>query len=229
VTQANHYRLDTVLQLESIVSGVSQGDAIDGRGELPSTRFYLTVGSVSTMDVGWITLLREQLSDGFRDLAGAHATVVVPVSDRLISRIVAQRIPESAPIREFELTAHDGNRITIRIRLAKPAFLPPIQVALVIDQQPDLPESPVLSLALDSQAMGALAATALRFVDLLPAGIRFDGRRFRIDLKTLLERRNAADVLTCLTELKVTTTEHRVVVHARAALPPPSPLSGTHL
>ena len=184
---------------------------------------------MSSLDDWWGTLLREQQSDGFRDLAGAHATVVLPVSDRLITRIVAQRIPESAPIREFELTAHDGNRITIRIRLAKPAFLPPIPVALVIDQQPDLPESPVLWLALESLAVGALAATALRFVDVLPAGIRFDGGRFRIDLKTLLERRNAADVLTCLTELKVTTTDHRVVVHASAVLPPPSPLSGAHL
>ena len=184
---------------------------------------------MNSFDDWWTALLREQQSNGYLDLTGAQATVVLPVSDRLINRIVARRIPVSAPIREFEVTAHDGDRITIRIRLAKPAFLPPIQVALVIDEQPDLPESPVLWLALEAQGVGGLAATALRFLDALPSGIRFDGRRFRIDLKTLLERRNVADVLAYLTELKVTTTDRRVVVHARGVLPPPWPLSGAHL
>jgi hypothetical protein len=173
------------------------------------------------LDDWGVTLLRELQSDGFADLTGAHGTIVLPVSDRLISRIVALRLPASAPVREVQLTAHAGDRITVRVRLARPAFLPSIQMTLAIAQQPDLPTSPVLALAIESQAMAGLAAMAVRFVDVLPAGVRFDGRRFIIDLKTLLEQRNAAWVLTCLTELKVTTTDRRVVVKARGLLPAP--------
>jgi hypothetical protein len=169
------------------------------------------------VDDWWVTLLRGQQSDGLSDFAGAQADIVLPVSDRLITQVIAQRLPRSGTgtVREFHLLAHPANRITVRVRLAKPAFLPPLQMTLVIDQQPALPASPLVALAVESQTIAALAGTALRFADFLPAGVRFDGRRFVIDLRTLLEQREAAGVLTWLTDLKLATDEGRVVVHAR--------------
>ena len=160
------------------------------------------------MERWWVTLLRQQQSDGFPDLAGTEVSVTVPLSDRLMSRLVAERLTADVPIRDFDLSAHDGDLMRIRIRLAKPAFLPPIQIRLAIERQLELPTNPTLVLKVASQGVASLAAIALPFVDVLPAGVQYTEGRFIINVRTILERQNAADVLNYLTEVKVTTAEH---------------------
>ena len=170
------------------------------------------------MDAWWVTLLREQQSDGFPDLAGASATIVLPISDRLISRIVAARIPPTVPIREFELLAESGNTVTIRFRLSKPAFLPGAQLQLRIERQPELPASPTVVLAIVSRGVASVALRALTFADVLPPGIHFDGKRFTVDLATVDGQRGAG-LLSYFTELEFTTVEGRLIVRARGGLP----------
>jgi hypothetical protein len=136
-----------------------------------------------------------------------------------MSRLVAERLTADVPIRDFDLSAHDGDLMRIRIRLAKPAFLPPIQIRLAIERQLELPTNPTLVLKVASQGVASLAAIALPFVDVLPAGVQYTEGRFIINVRTILERQNAADVLNYLTEVKVTTAEHHVIVRARARLP----------
>ena len=171
------------------------------------------------MEPWWVTLLREQQSDNFPDLAGAEAFATVPISDRLITRAIAQRISPSAPIREVDVRAYAGDQITVRVRLAKPALLPPLQLRLAIEQQPDLPASPILVLGIASQGLATLAINALKFVDVLPPGVRFDGRRFLIDLRTLLDRYGSGWVLDFLTDLEVGAVDGSLVVRARGVLP----------
>jgi hypothetical protein len=167
----------------------------------------------------WVTLLRQQQSDGFPDLAGTEVSMTVPLSDGLMSRLVAERIPASVPIREFGLSAHDGDLVRIRIRLAKPPFLPPIHMMLAIEQQLDLPTNPTLVLRIASQGVATLASAALPFLDVLPAGVQYTDRTLLINVRTILESHNAADILNYLTDVKVTTEEHKVIVRARARLP----------
>ena len=145
--------------------------------------------------------------------------MTVPISDRLISRLVADRIPVGMPIRDFDLSAYRGELMKIRIRLAKPAFLPPIHIMLAIEQQLDLPTIPTLVLKIVSKGVASLAAIALPFVDVLPAGVQYTDGRFLINVRTILERQNAADILEYLTDVKVATAEHQVIVRARARLP----------
>jgi hypothetical protein len=92
-------------------------------------------------------------------------------------------------------------------------------VRLAIEQQPALPMSPVLVLALVSRGIASIALNALNVVEWLPPGVRFEGSRFFIDLRVLLERRAAAEAFAYLTDLAVTTADRRVIVQARAALP----------
>ena len=147
--------------------------------------------------------------------------MTVPISDRLISRLVAERIPAGVPIRDFDLSAYRGELMKIRIRLAKPAFLPPIHITLAIEQQLDLPTIPTLVLKIASEGVVNLAALALPFVGVgvLPAGVQYTDGRFIINVRTILERHNAADILEYLTDVKVGTAEHQVIVRARARLP----------
>ncbi len=107
----------------------------------------------------------------FPTMAGAEAAATLPISDRLISRVIAQRLSPSAPIRELEVRAHQGDQISVRMRLSKPAILPPVQIRLAIEQQPQLPAAPILVVGIVSQGLASLAVNALKFVDVLPPGI----------------------------------------------------------
>src|ERR1700730_2338955 len=100
----------------------------------------------------WLALLREQQSTHFADLAGAHAAFTIPVSERLLNRIIAGRLPRSAPLSEHQLHPEEGNHVTVSVKLAKFAFLPAVRVRFAIERQPDLPSSPVLVLRIEGKA-----------------------------------------------------------------------------
>jgi hypothetical protein len=172
------------------------------------------------VDPWWLTLLREQQSENFADLAGTRASITIPISEELVSRTIAQHMSPRVPIREFDLTAHPGDIIAIRVRPTKPAFAPSIRIRLKIDQQPVLPSSPILGLAVQSQGIFTVLASALSVLGPLVPGVRFDGHRVMIDLAAILERRRAAYVLAYFSSLKLTTAEGQLIVHADLALPP---------
>ena len=165
-------------------------------------------------------LLREQQATGFPDVAGARASVTLPLSDRLVSRLAAQSLPPSAPINEIDLRAGNANRFSVRVRLTRPALLPPITVNVAIDRQPVLPSNPVLTLRLLSTGLLSFAGAAARFFNVLPPGLRMDGDLIYVDLRTLLEQRQLAQHLNYLEHLEVTTEEGTFIVSLRGRLPP---------
>src|SRR5690349_12484930 len=167
--------------------------------------------------------LDEQRAAGFRDLAGARVAFDLPIPDRLITQLIGERLPASAPVSDLDLRAQSGNQLYVRVRLKKASFLPPIGVRFAIERQPDLPASPLLVLRLVSEGIAAFAGPALRMFDVLPPGIRFDGTRFYIDLAALAARYGAADVLRYLTSMAVATEPGLVIVSARAEVPPSTP------
>ena len=153
-------------------------------------------------------------------MAGARASVTLPLSDRLVTRLVAQSLPSSAPISDIDLRAGNANRFSVRVRLTRPALLPPITVNLAIDQQPVLPSNPVFVLRLLSTGLLSFAGAAARFFNVLPPGIRIDGELLYIDLRTLLEQRRLAEHLNYLEQLEVTTEEGRFIASVRGRVPP---------
>lgn len=170
----------------------------------------------------WRTLLREQQGSGFADFAGAAAAVTLPVSDRLVTRIVASRLPRSVPVREVMVKAEANNTFSVGLRLAKPSFLPPLTLRFVIVRQPVLPDSPLLVLGLASQGLAALAGPLVRFFSALPPWIRLDNDRAIVDVGALLQQQGVSDVLRHLTHLELTTAPGVFIVHARGGVPPAS-------
>ena len=161
-------------------------------------------------------LLREQRLNQFKDVAGAHADVAVPLSDRLASRLVTESLPADGPVREVDLEAHTGNMFTARLKLTRPAFLPSVSVKLFIERQPHLPDSPVFVLRLEMAAgLMGLAGPAMKMVGSLPAGLRLEGDRLEVDLRVLLERANVSDALEYLESLQLTTDDRRFVIAGR--------------
>ena len=162
-----------------------------------------------------VSLLRRQLQDGLPDLAGSEASLTIPISDRLLTQIVGASLPAGAPVREVQVRAGDGDRITLKVSLARPSFLPAIPIALVVHEQPALPEHAILTLRISqSAALVAMAERALKHAP-LPAGVSVVGDLIHIDVQTLLAARNLEAVLSYVTHLNVHTRAGAVVVNLR--------------
>ena len=175
---------------------------------------------MNRIDPWWLSLLREQQSTSFADLFGAHASFTIPITDRLLNRIIADRLPPSSPVSELELHAEDANQILVGVKLGRLAFLPPVRVRLTIERQPDLPASPVVVLRMALEGVAALAGPVLRFLERLPPGVRLEKDRLYIDLATLLRKYGAEAALPYITALELSTAAGRVIVSGRLALPP---------
>jgi hypothetical protein len=173
------------------------------------------------MDPVLLDTLQRQQRDGFPDFAGTEVAATIPVSDRLINELIAASLPSGGKVREILVQAEDGNRVTARIRLSASNLIPSIPVTLAIEDQPKLPEQPLLGLRL-SHASGfvALAASALPSMVTLPPGISMDGDRIRLDIRRLLAERHMDDLLEHLTDLRVNTRAGAIILEVRARIAP---------
>jgi hypothetical protein len=168
------------------------------------------------MDPRLATLFTRLRENGFSDLRGAHADVSLPISDRLLNEAVTTLVPPSAAVRDLQLTSRTGNRIGVRFKVAAASFLPPLNITLAIERQPELPASPVLVLRLEMGGLLAMAGPALRFLDALPPGIRVDEDRIHVNIATLLAERGLSELLEYAEQIRVTTREGAVVLDIRA-------------
>ncbi len=156
---------------------------------------------------------------GFEDLRGADVSATVPISERLLNELIRESLPSSAPVRDLHVAPQAGDRFAVRARLGASSLIPPLKLTVVIQRQPDLPSSPALVLKLEMGALTAFAGPALRFLDALPPGIRFDGDRIHVDIAQLLEQRGLGQYLEFIRRLEVHTTEGAVVATLRGAVP----------
>jgi hypothetical protein len=171
-----------------------------------------------SMDQRLARLLKRQVAAGFEDLRGAEAAVTLPVSDRLLNEIIAEALPSSGRVRDVEVRAQTGNRFAVRARIGGASFLPPLNLTVAIDRQPELPASPSLVLRLERGGLLSLAGPALRFFDALPPGIRIQDDRIHVDLAQLLEARGLSGFLEHLEQLHIDTTEGTTILSVRARI-----------
>jgi len=170
------------------------------------------------MDQRLAGFLKRQVESGFADLRGAEAAFTVPVSDRLLNEIITQALPSSGRVRDVECRARAGNRFAVRAKIGGASFLPPINLTVSIDRQPELPASPVLVLRLEMGGLLSLAGPALRFFDALPPGIRIQDDRLYVDVAQLLEQRGLSGVLNHLEQLQINTAEGATILSLRARI-----------
>jgi hypothetical protein len=167
--------------------------------------------------VDFFTLFAEQERDGFRDLAGSEGQWALRVSERLLNTIVTEQLRGAGAVRELNIRPRAGDRFGVRLVLAKPSFLPPISLEVLIEKQPTLPDDPVLGLTLSG--LGGLvrfAGPAASFLNVLPPGVRMEGEHVLVDLRAALASHGLAVVLDYVEEIRVTTEDGRVVVSCKA-------------
>jgi hypothetical protein len=166
----------------------------------------------------FIDVLLRQQSEGFPGFTGAHVAAFIPISASVLNELIARTLPESAPVADLQIEPQDGNTIRVHLRIARAPLIPPLTVTLLIERQPQLPESPVLVLRLASSGLTVLARAASRFFDALPPGLRMENDLMLVDIAELLRQRGASEWLQYVKAFEITTAPGAVLVTIRGSV-----------
>jgi hypothetical protein len=161
----------------------------------------------------FLKLFADQERQRFADLAGSEGQAVFRVSERILNSIITEQLQGSASIRELHVSPHAGNRLGVRVVVVKPSFLPPINLEVLIDKQPSLPDDPVLGLTLSG--IGGLlrfAGPAAGFFKVLPPGVKMEGERVFVDLRAALAPHGLTTILDYVKDVAVGSEEGRLIV-----------------
>ena len=154
-------------------------------------------------------------SSAFADLAGSRASARVPVSRALVNQFVARALQAQQPplpVRQVEIRPHDGDKLDVIVTASLP-LVPPIKVAMVIEQQPQFPTSPVL--VLRWALLGGLTQFFAKIVgphQKLPPGVRLDGDHILVDIPAAVAGTPAAPLLGYVKALEVHTVQDKLVI-----------------
>jgi hypothetical protein len=163
-------------------------------------------------------LMAEQWQAGLPGLAGASGRAVIPVAESLLNALIARSLPATGHVRELTLEPLYGNRLKLRLRVNVGGMALPFSLTVMIDEQPVLPQHPVLTLRL-SGLPPMLTGAIGRLATVLPPGLTVAGNRLLLNLHTLLAPRGQADVLRYVSALEVTTEPQHVILSVHVSVP----------
>lgn len=165
------------------------------------------------MQPRFAAFIQEQLATGFADLEGARISATLPIRERLVNDAIARGLPPGGVVRTLYVRPRDGNCFDAQIKLARPAFLPAVNVTATVERQAAIPESPVLVLRLSSlPGLISAAGFGAGLFNVLPPGVTLDGDRVNVDLRVLLHQHGLGFVWPFIERADVTSAEGRAVL-----------------
>jgi hypothetical protein len=168
------------------------------------------------------SLLQHLIASGFADVSGTRVSATLPVTEDLLNRAIPFVLPPNAPVRDLTIHPESDDWFTVRVKLARPDFLPPLKLRLRVEQQPDPPASAVIGFRIASlPGLMSLAGAALSLTQALPPGVRLEGDRLTVDLRRLLEPQGFAPYLQYVDRLHLVTRGGRFVVELGLRVDPP--------
>ena len=160
-----------------------------------------------------LELFTRQQTSGFPGLAGSDARATIRVAAPLLNEAVTSALASTPAVRDVSVQPRASNRFDVRLTLAKPAFLPSLNLTLIIERQPELPADPVLVMRISGAGgMMRLAAPAITSFGLLPPGVRLEGEHLLVDLRTLMQQHGQAAQLDYAERLQVMTEEGTLIL-----------------
>lgn len=165
------------------------------------------------MDPRLLELFSRQHAAGFPGLAGSDARATIRVATPLLNEAVTTALAAVPAVRDVSVQPRASNRFDVRLTLAKPAFLPSLNLTLVIERQPQLPADPVLVMKITGAGgMMRLAAPAIMSFGLLPPGVRMESDHLLVDVRTLLRQHGQQQFLDYAEQLQVMTEEGTLIL-----------------
>ena len=169
-----------------------------------------------TMDPRLHTLLARLQATGFAELAGSEARATIRIAAPLLNEAAATFAASAPAVRDVTVRPRAANHIDVHLKLAKPAFLPSLNLTLQIERQPHLPANPELVMRLSGAGgMMRLAGPAISSFGALPPGVRLEGDHLFVDLLTVLHHHGQAALLDYVEQLQVMSEEGTLVLLAQ--------------
>lgn len=165
--------------------------------------------------------LRALLDLDLEALGGASLTAECPLTNDVINRVIARRLPPGGPIASALVSAQAGDVILVKVE-PRARLLPTLVVEALIERQPVFPDDPVLALRWSLRGAGLVARLAAPFVTnlrKLPPGVAIDGEVILIDVRELLISGGLGEVVELVTALRVTTRPGAIVLSVGAEVP----------
>jgi hypothetical protein len=168
--------------------------------------------------------LRRLFGRRFEELAGARVQGELPVTEAVLNALIAERLRASdTPVETAEVQVRADGELFVRVRPRR-SFLPAVIVGVRIEQQPDLPTSPILGFRWwlpGAAALGVLARPVVGWLKGAPPWMTIHGEHLRVDLARLLADDGADEILTHLASLGLGTREGALLVRfeVRVAAP----------
>ena len=148
---------------------------------------------------------------------------VVPVSERLLNQVVGSALPPTLPVRDLHISPQRGDRLIVRARLARVDFLPPVNITVVIERQPELPDGPLVLRMMTFPGLISLIGAALPIATMLPPGVRIERDRIFVDVRAVAERQGFGDLLPLFAGLRVTTDDGKLILEVEVGVAPRTP------
>lgn len=164
------------------------------------------------MDPRLLRIVEQLRASRFADLGGMRLGASIPIAESLLNDVVTALLPPSAHVAGLSVHPQRGNRIAVRAKLARVEFLPPLNVTLEIERQPELPDGPLVLRLLSLPGLISLLGPSLPVAARLPPGVRMDKDRIYVDLKALADSQGLADLLPLLSQIRIVTDDGKLIV-----------------
>jgi hypothetical protein len=160
--------------------------------------------------------LYQILGPNLRDISGSTVTGEVPIADSLINRFIADALAvRQAPVTAVQLESRDEGRLLAHVTLRGPKFIPPVTVAIYVEEQAQFPDTPVVVLRWSLPKLGFLGNMAAPFISQLkslPPGVRIEGERVLVDVAEMLRARGLGETVRYIRRLDIGARIGQVVV-----------------
>ena len=150
------------------------------------------------IDPALLGRLRTLAGDSFQELTGTSVAGEVPLTNALVNRLIAERLAgSSGPVAGVQVEALDDDTFSAQVSL-RSKVIPGVRIVGRIEEQPQLPQRPVLGIRWSMPGIGRLgmfAGPALTFLKALPRGLEAEDDRILVDVSELLRSQGVGDLL----------------------------------
>lgn len=171
------------------------------------------------MDPRLETILSRLRRSRFSDLSGSEVHATIRVGAPLLNEAASAFVASASAVRDVVIRPRASNRIDVSVKLARPAFLPPLNLTLQIERQPQ-PASPELVLRLSGLGgMMRVAGPAVGLFAALPPGVRLDGDHVFINIAAILRQHGQSELLEYTRDVVVLSEEGSLVLQLQLRVP----------
>jgi hypothetical protein len=167
------------------------------------------------IDPALLGRLRRLVGDSFQELAGTLLVGDLPLTNAVVNRLIAERLAgSSGPVAGVQIEALDDDTFSAQVSL-RSKLIPSIRIVGRIEEQPQLPQRPVLGIRWSMPRMGPLgmfAGPALTFLNALPRGLRAEDDRILVDVAQLLRSQGLGDLLPFMAKVELHASRGAFVV-----------------